>query len=112
MKCHVKWHGRGPITQSDYSPEFPVDQEQSFDLNVFDIPDGAMVWAHYRIEAGKSGDTQMMAFGRRVNVPAVFGSAGPRSTRTASWSESFCGVNGVPCCTRNAARKPPATGRD
>jgi hypothetical protein len=73
MKCHVKWRvGEGPITQSDYSPEYPVDQEQSFDLNVFDIPDAATVWAHYRIEAGKSGDTPMMVFGRNAHTPAVF----------------------------------------
>jgi hypothetical protein len=73
MKCHVKWQqGGGPITQSDYSAEFPVGQQQSFDLNVFDIPENATVWAHYRIEAGESRDTQRMVFGRKVNVPAVF----------------------------------------
>jgi hypothetical protein len=73
MKCHVKWQvDGGAIEQSNYSPEFPVDQEQKFDLNVFDIPDGASVWAHYRIEAGKSGDTQRLAFKRQANTPAVF----------------------------------------
>jgi hypothetical protein len=73
MKCHVKWRvDEGPITESAYSPEFPVDQEQTFNLNVFDIPDAATVWAHYRIEAGKSGDTQMMTFGRDTQTPAVF----------------------------------------
>jgi hypothetical protein len=73
MKCHVKWQlDGGPITQSDYSAEFPIGQQQTFDLNVFDIPENATVWAHYRIEAGKSGDTQQMVFGRNVHVPAVF----------------------------------------
>ena len=73
MKFHVKWQvAGGPITPSDYCPEFPVNQEQTFDLNVFEIPDAATVWAHYRIEAGVSGDTQMMVFGRNVNTPAVF----------------------------------------
>ena len=55
-----------------YSAEFPVDQQQTFDLNVFDIPENATVWAHYRMEAGKSGDTQRMVFGRNVTVQAVF----------------------------------------
>jgi hypothetical protein len=64
--------GDGAITQSDYSSEFPVGQEQTFDLNVFEIPDAATVWAHYRIEAGRSGDTQMMTFERGVGTPAVF----------------------------------------
>jgi hypothetical protein len=73
MQCHVKWRvDGGPITQTDYSAEFPVDQEQTFDLNVFDIPDAATVWAHYRIEAGRSGDTQMLTFQRDAGTPAVF----------------------------------------
>jgi hypothetical protein len=73
MKCHVKWQvGGGAITETDYSPEFPVGHQQTFNLNLFDIPDAATVWAHYRIEAGKSGDTQQLVFGRNSNTPAVF----------------------------------------
>ena len=87
MKCHVKWQvADGPITQSDYSGEFPVGQEQTFDLNVFDIPHAASVWAHYEIEAGRSGDTQTMLFGRNSNIPAIFEIWERRSIRTATWS--------------------------
>ena len=74
MKFHVKWQvGDGPVTPSPYSPEYPVEQSYKFELNIFDIPDGATVWAHYKIEAGKSKDCKpKLTFQRGVGAPAVY----------------------------------------